>query len=1050
MLAVRSRILLILAGASMASAWAANFGTVVPINGTVSDVALDERRNVVWAANFSAFRVEQVSIASRTLLTPQIVPLPPSTVAISPNRRFLLVGEYQKPDPMELSTNPFAPGTGGYTLFDLDANLRYDVNLNAPVLSVAFGADNNAIILTRIPVPADPTNPGPLTNLFQLQPFPVPTLIPITSIPVQSVDLPTPLAKFPTQIGQATSGVSGDGNSIVILAAADNDPGATSKSSLLIHYNVLTQTAFAEEFEQSPPAGPRSVAVDQYAMNILTDWGLQHYSLNGESYLLAQFPRPNGAFNIGSHAWDITRNLIYAQVPTPDDTSVLHVMATDNLTVYERLQMAEDLSGKSLMSADGQIMVSASVSGVTILPIGQLPNIPQVGASPEAVLFVADSCNRLTVSQTINIVSLSSVPTDFTLSLPKGTSGVTLSASSGTTPAQIVVTIDPTVFQNAKGTTTVPLTITSNGAVNLPPAVNLLINTHDFNQRGQIFNIPGKLVDILGDQGRARFYVIRQDQNLVAAFDMTTLKLLGLMRTGNTPTQMAMTADHKYLLVGNDNSQIANVYDLDTPDFKQTDPIIFPGGHYPRSIGVANTGIFALSRLAGQPPDCTPTLSGKATLDHIDFDNRVADTPCTLSAGSTRSIYQNGFASIDGVLTPSPASDYLLLAMADGNVLEYADSAQTWVASRNDITGGLGGAYQAFSGNLFLVGPNLFDSALVPLGKPFPKTDGISSGVATISGAGLRTTATAATDPGVIQRINLTTHNEFSATLMAEAPQTAQSLLTPLVGQIGESILSFTRTLAVSPDQTRIFAITTSGLTVLNSNFDAVLAKPVITRISNAADGSTLVATGGVVNINGFSLATQNVSAGAPPLPTSLGEVCALVNNIPIPLFSVSSASLVAQLPYISGTASLVVHNASGTSDPFSFTILPQAPAIFQVGGLVQVFRMDNNEPVNFTNPVHPNSPIIIYVAGLGLTAPLPALGTAAPTDPMALVTVPPTVSLGGVPLNVIKAALVPGQIGVYAIIVNAPGNLQNSPSTPLTITAGTISVTYNVRAVSP
>jgi len=276
----------------MASAWAGNFGTVVPINGTVSDVALDERRNVVWAANFSAFRVEQVSIASQSLLTPRIVPMPPSTVAISPNRRFLLVGEYQKPDPAELSTNPFAAGSGGYTLFDLDANLRYDVNLNAPVLSVAFGADNNAIILTRIPVPADPANPGPLTNLFQLQPFPVPTLIPITSIPVQSVDLPTPLAKFPTQIGQATSGVSGDGNTIVILAAADNDPSASSRFSFLIHYNVLTQSAFAEEFEQSPPAGPRSVAVDQYGMNILTDWGLQHYLPNGDSYLLAQFPGP--------------------------------------------------------------------------------------------------------------------------------------------------------------------------------------------------------------------------------------------------------------------------------------------------------------------------------------------------------------------------------------------------------------------------------------------------------------------------------------------------------------------------------------------------------------------------------------------------------------------------------------------------------------------------------------------------------------------------------------------------------------------------------------
>jgi hypothetical protein len=217
--------------------------------------------------------------------------------------------------------------------------------------------------------------------------------------------------------------------------------------------------------------------------------------------------------------------------------------------------------------------------------------------------------------------------------------------------------------------------------------------------------------------------------------------------------------------------------------------------------------------LAGQPPTCTPAISGAATLDHVDFTNRIADTPCTLSAGATRSIYQNGFASIDGILTPTPASDYLLLAMSDGNVLEYADSAQTWVASRDDLHG-LGGAYQAFSGNLFLVGPNLLNGALVPLGQPFPASDGTSSGAASISGMGLRTTASAATDPGVIQRINLTQHNEFSATLMAEAPQTAQSLLTPQVGQIGETILSFTRTLAVSPDQTRIFALTTSGITV--------------------------------------------------------------------------------------------------------------------------------------------------------------------------------------------------------------------------------------------
>ena len=133
MLAVRFRIPCgVLVLLSALSCWGASFDTVVPVNGAVSDIALDERRNVVWAANFGAYRVEQVDIATRTLLTPLTVPMPPSAVALSPNRRFLVVGEYQKPDPALLSTNPFAPETGGYTLFDLDADDKAWQELDAP------------------------------------------------------------------------------------------------------------------------------------------------------------------------------------------------------------------------------------------------------------------------------------------------------------------------------------------------------------------------------------------------------------------------------------------------------------------------------------------------------------------------------------------------------------------------------------------------------------------------------------------------------------------------------------------------------------------------------------------------------------------------------------------------------------------------------------------------------------------------------------------------------------------------------------------------------
>ena len=111
-----------------------------------------------------------------------------------------------------------------------------------------------------------------------------------------------------------------------------------------------------------------------------------------------------------------------------------------------------------------------------------------------------------------------------------------------------------------------------------------------------------------------------------------------------------------------------------------------------------------------------------------------------------------------------------------------------------------------------------------------------------------------------------------------------------------------------------------------------------------------------------------------------------------------------------------MVHNSGGVSAPFSFTIQAQAPAIYNSAGVVQVIRDDDAEPVGFTNPIHPNTALTIYVTGLGLTTPLPALGTAAPASPPAVIVTPPTVTLGGVSLAVTSATLVPGEIGVYTI----------------------------------
>src|SRR5262249_13428741 len=138
------------------------------------------------------------------------------------------------------------------------------------------------------------------------------------------------------------------------------------------------------------------------------------------------------------------------------------------------------------------------------------------------------------------------------------------SPSAGITPATVQVRVDPNAFQNQNGTIAVALNILSGSAVNVPAPVRLLINNRNPDQRGTLVNVPGNLTDVLADPVRNRFYVIRQDINQLLVFDSTTYQQIAALKTGTTPTQMAMTFDQQYLIVGHDNSQFAFVYDLNS------------------------------------------------------------------------------------------------------------------------------------------------------------------------------------------------------------------------------------------------------------------------------------------------------------------------------------------------------------------------------------------------------------------------------------------------------------------------------------------------------
>lgn len=989
---------------------AGTFGTVIPIPGHINDLAVDERRGVVYLANYTGNRIDVVSVEKKALANSLNVAAQPSSVALSPDGRHLVITHYGNFAPPATPSNTL-------TVLALEENQRQTFTLGSPPLGVAFGADNMAFVVTT----RDFLLLEPETGVVQL-------LETVSGLTAKT--LPVPAATPLLEIIRASIAPSGDGLWICGIAEA-----GTANQTLMFRYDVAGRHVVAERWISTPVLGPRVMSVNREGTILATGWGL--FYANG--ILMAQFRNAIGTLSLGSLALDSRRGVVYAQVAqgaadsgpaapkngapraAAKEPGVLMIADGYNLAIRERLKLPENLTGRSVLSSDGEVMYSVSESGLTVLPVGALSRHPRVIAGQEDVVFRGSFCDRRVMAQEFDVVDPGGGSTDFSLAPSIG--GVSVSPSSGVTPARVQVSVDPNVFQNQKGTTTGWIEIRSSAAVNLPPAVRVLINNREPDQRGTFYNVPGKLVDILADPGRNRFYILRQDKNQVLIFDGASSRHIGTLSTGNTPTQMAMTFDRQYLLVANDDSQIVYVYNLDTLEFQQ--PIVFPSGHYPRSIAASGRAILAACRVAGP----------KHTIDRIDLPARTAVGLPTLG------IYENTIDA-DTALAATPSGASVLVAEANGTLMLYDANADTFVVSRKDFEK-LSGAIAALSDDRFVLDNNLLNGTLMPLQKLETGT-GSSSGFALVDGMGLRTTAPSASSPGVIQRVDLNQPGAIRSTRMTEAPLLSET------GRIG----GFVRTLAPLPGSNVIVSLTTSGFTVLPWRYDAAVTEPRIESVVSAADGSAAVAPGGLITITGSDLSPVNAATSEIPMPTVLANSCLTVNGVLMPITLVSPAQINGQLPFtVTGAATMILRTPGGVSNSFRFSIQATAPSVFRTQitrdeEVPMVVRALNNEVVTLSNPIHLEDTIIIYATGLGLTTPAVEAGAAAPESPPAEAVVAPEVSLGEVRLPIVYAGLAPGQVGVYQIVALVPDRVPLGMDIPLTITQGGYTTSLSVRVV--
>jgi uncharacterized protein (TIGR03437 family) len=984
-----------LAASLTAAAWGATFGNVVSIGGHASDLALDEPRGVLYIANFTANRVEVMSLGSNAIQTSINVASQPSALALSVDVYWLVVVHFGN------SAAPASPSIA-IIVFDLTSYGKQTFALGSPPLGVAFGLDGLALVVTT-------------TDFLLLDPASGTTQELDTIAGVTAKTLPQPSGSFPTNIVAASFAASADGTKIYGIS-----------DTLMFSYDVTTRTLHAGLYVASPTLGPRAVSVSQDGSYFTAGWTLK----DPYFYNISQFANISGALNIGTSSIDSARNLIYAQMPPPGAAlpkPTMQIVDSDNLTVRNLINLPENFAGKSTLSSDGNTLYGVSDSGVMILPVGSLSNAHQVTARQQDMVFRDNFCDRSVSTQTLTIVDPGGGNTAFSIS--SNTTGLSVNPTSGVTPATITVSVDPNVFASQTGTVVGSLTLQSGQAVNVPNAVRVLINSHEPAQRGTFVNVPGKLVDLLSDQFRSRFYILRQDQNQVLVYSSTNNTQIATLRTGNVPMGMAITFDGRYLLVGCDDSHYVNVFDLET--LQPTQPVRMFNGDYVQSLAASSNAILAVTRNAS---------GGTPTIHRIDLITRSSSRLPTLG------VYQNQVA-LNSVMTASSNGSSILIASSDGNVMLYDANANSFTVSRKDF-GALSGSYAASNFNQYVVGNNLLDSSLVPV-LQFEAGTGTSSGFAFVDRGGFRTTAPAAagaqsSSPGIIQRLDLT------------HPTSGVSLATPIVEAplLGAAGAAFTRTIAPIWDRSAIVNLTVSGFTVLAPNYDASVAPPQISRVVNAADFNTTIAPGGLISVFGSQLSPVNMATSEMPLPTALADSCLTVNGLPMPILFVSPNQVNAQVPFQSvGNVTMILRTPGGTSDNYNVQILPGAPSVFRssVAGqdlaVPTIVRNDDGGLVTDSHPIHrqDHTALVIYATGLGQTSPAVQSGMPSPLSPLAVALTKPTVTLGGVQLPLLYYGLTPGEVGVYQINVTVPGSVPVG-WLPLVISQGGSSTTLTVR----
>lgn len=233
----------------------------------------------------------------------------------------------------------------------------------------------------------------------------------------------------------------------------------------------------------------------------------------------------------------------------------------------------------------------------------------------------------------------------------------------------------------------------------------------------------------------------------------------------------------------------------------------------------------------------------------------------------------------------------------------------------------------------------------------------------------------------------------------------------------------------------------------------------------NVADGATVnngsfalhpapLGPGSIAAIFGSNLNDGTAVCGSSfgpdgKLITSLCGTSVTFDGVAAPLFFTSPGQLAVQVPYeMAGktTASVVVTVNGQSSTPRTVFIDAAAPGIFTLSqngsgpGAILIANSDilavaaGSVPGRTTRPARRGEVVTIFLTGLGVTNPM--LGTGSPSAGQPTATAA-TVTIDGLPAQVLFSGTAPGFVGLNQINVTVPAAATIGNSVPVVVTLG-------------